>query len=108
MLHFENILDIDELEFKNQTASFYKFEDFTLKSKRLCQFDLVFENNIIVSNKIIHQLKIVPVDNECFESYLQITTENMDSSDLYEYMQKLWNFSTMASFIMTIVLYNIL
>ena len=32
----------------------------------------------------------------------------MDSNDLVQYMSKLWNFSAMASLIMTFVVYNIL
>jgi hypothetical protein len=70
ILHFESILDLDTNDqiFRNQNASFYKFEDFTLKSKTVCKFDLIYDHNLIVSNKIIHQLKIVPNDDECFNS----------------------------------------
>jgi hypothetical protein len=55
ILHFENVVDLSSgQQFKNRSASIYKFSDFMLKSRKLCYMDLVFEKTIVISGKIIN------------------------------------------------------
>ena len=72
----------------------------------------------IIQERTIQNIVISPTDgyfnndqgNSCLhrQTIINISTQNIDSNDMFLYMSKLWNFSAMACMIMSYVIYNML